>query len=188
MSEDASRRAAPARSRRAGIPHPQPAVPAPSWATAQHIAADAVCHVPHGHPIAVCTGGPPCRLLGPLTVPSGAPADPACGIHTTHPTHLHAPPHTHAPQQIPPEERRGIPHHLLDVLDPSDDFSAGDFYVAARRAAEDILQVGTQPSRAGCPLSGAERATGTTTALAPAPARLLRCRRGWLPSSAYACL
>lgn len=43
--------------------------------------------------------------------------------------------------QIRPEERQGIPHHLLDVLDPSEDFSAGDFFVAARRAAEDILQV-----------------------------------------------
>ncbi|KAL4419077.1 hypothetical protein ABPG77_002218 [Micractinium sp. CCAP 211/92] len=47
--------------------------------------------------------------------------------------------------KIRPEERQGISHHLLDVLDPSEDFSAGDFFVAARRAAEDILQRGKVP-------------------------------------------
>lgn len=35
-----------------------------------------------------------------------------------------------------------MPHHLIDVLDPAADFSAGDFYVLARAAAEDILRVG----------------------------------------------
>ncbi|KAL4434476.1 hypothetical protein ABPG75_000917 [Micractinium tetrahymenae] len=47
--------------------------------------------------------------------------------------------------KIRPEERQGIPHHLLDVLDPSEDFSAGDFFAAARRAAEDILRRGKTP-------------------------------------------
>lgn len=44
-------------------------------------------------------------------------------------------------QQIRPEEQRGIPHHLIDVLDPEAEFSAGDFFTLARAAAEDILQV-----------------------------------------------
>ena len=47
--------------------------------------------------------------------------------------------------QIPLDERRGIPHHLLDVLDPHQDFSAGDFFVLARAAAEDILRRGKTP-------------------------------------------
>ena len=51
--------------------------------------------------------------------------------------------HTHALAcfQISVSERRGIPHHLLDVIDPRQDFSAGDFYERARAATEDILQV-----------------------------------------------
>ena len=36
----------------------------------------------------------------------------------------------------------GIRHHLLDIIDTSDEYSAGDFYHAAREAAADILQVG----------------------------------------------
>ena len=43
--------------------------------------------------------------------------------------------------QILPEERRDIPHHLLDILKPSQDFSAGDFYEAGRAATQAILQV-----------------------------------------------
>ena len=38
-----------------------------------------------------------------------------------------------------PSERGGVPHHLLDVLDPGEDCSAGSFYSAARTAIEDIL-------------------------------------------------
>jgi hypothetical protein len=45
------------------------------------------------------------------------------------------------PLQIPVAERRGIPHHLIDVLEPKQDFSAGDFYVLSRAAIEDILKV-----------------------------------------------
>lgn len=48
--------------------------------------------------------------------------------------------------QISVAERQGIPHHLLDVLSPREEFSAGDFYVLARRAAADILQVCVGPS------------------------------------------
>ena len=43
--------------------------------------------------------------------------------------------------QILPEERRDIHHHLLDILEPSQDFSAGDFFEAGRAATQAILQV-----------------------------------------------
>ena len=42
-------------------------------------------------------------------------------------------------------ERGGVPHHLLDVLDPGEDCSAGSFYSAARTAIEDILARGAVP-------------------------------------------
>eukprot|EP00887_Chlorella_sp_A99_P000641 scaffold5.g641.t1 len=42
--------------------------------------------------------------------------------------------------KIPVAERRGVRHHLLDVLDPHEEFSAGHFFEAARAAAQDILQ------------------------------------------------
>jgi tRNA dimethylallyltransferase len=63
-------------------------------------------------------------------------------VRTQHDTHHLPHPTAASAWQITLAERRGIPHHLLDVLDPAQDFSAGDFFVLARRAAEDILQVG----------------------------------------------
>lgn len=41
--------------------------------------------------------------------------------------------------KLPPHERRGIPHHLLDVLEPSDEASVARFQVDARAAIDDIL-------------------------------------------------
>ena len=35
--------------------------------------------------------------------------------------------------KVPPAERRGIPHHLLDIAEPSQAFTAGDY---RREAAE----------------------------------------------------
>ena len=43
--------------------------------------------------------------------------------------------------QLPVTERRGVPHHLIDILDIHDEFSAGDFFARAREAIADILQV-----------------------------------------------
>ena len=43
--------------------------------------------------------------------------------------------------QVLPEERRDVPHHLLDILDPSQDFSAGYFFEGGRAATQAILQV-----------------------------------------------
>lgn len=43
--------------------------------------------------------------------------------------------------QLPEAQRQGIPHHLIDVRDPGEDFSAGDFHDLAREAAHDIVKV-----------------------------------------------
>jgi len=47
------------------------------------------------------------------------------------------------------EERRGIPHHLLDVLDISDESSVADYQVQARTAIDDILARGAVPILVG---------------------------------------
>jgi tRNA dimethylallyltransferase len=46
-------------------------------------------------------------------------------------------------------ERRGIPHHLLDVLDISDESSVADYQVSARAAIDDILGRGSVPILVG---------------------------------------
>ncbi|MEO6324441.1 MAG: tRNA (adenosine(37)-N6)-dimethylallyltransferase MiaA [Thermoanaerobaculia bacterium] len=46
-------------------------------------------------------------------------------------------------------ERRGIPHHLIDVKDPAEPFSAGEFGSRARQIAEEILQRGRLPILCG---------------------------------------
>ena len=44
--------------------------------------------------------------------------------------------------KLPVTERRGIPHHLLDVLEVTDDAAVAWFQPAARRAIEDVLDRG----------------------------------------------
>ncbi|HPU03981.1 MAG TPA: tRNA (adenosine(37)-N6)-dimethylallyltransferase MiaA [Rhodoglobus sp.] len=46
-------------------------------------------------------------------------------------------------------ERRGIPHHMLDVLDPSDEASVADYQRDARSAIEDIEARGRIPILVG---------------------------------------
>jgi tRNA dimethylallyltransferase len=46
-------------------------------------------------------------------------------------------------------ERREIPHHLLDVVDPDQEFSAADYARLARTAVADILARGRLPIVAG---------------------------------------
>lgn len=41
-----------------------------------------------------------------------------------------------------PEERRRVPHHLLDLVDPDEAFSAADFRIAAEKAIADITARG----------------------------------------------
>jgi len=43
--------------------------------------------------------------------------------------------------QLPLEHREGIPHHLIDIMNPSEEFSAGDFHRLGRQAADDIISV-----------------------------------------------
>ena len=40
--------------------------------------------------------------------------------------------------KLPPEARQGIPHHLLDILDPDELFTAGEYARAARAVLDEI--------------------------------------------------
>jgi tRNA dimethylallyltransferase len=51
--------------------------------------------------------------------------------------------------KLPPAERRGIPHHLMDVLDPDQTFTAGEYARLGRAALEDISGRGRLPVVAG---------------------------------------
>uniref|UniRef100_A0A7N0U5G0 tRNA dimethylallyltransferase n=1 Tax=Kalanchoe fedtschenkoi TaxID=63787 RepID=A0A7N0U5G0_KALFE len=44
-----------------------------------------------------------------------------------------------------PTERMEVPHHLIDILHPSGDYSVGQFYEDARQATTDILSGGRVP-------------------------------------------
>ena len=43
------------------------------------------------------------------------------------------------------EETRGVPHHLIDIVEPSDPFSAADYAVLASAAVSDIVSRGKLP-------------------------------------------
>src|SRR5271165_2966544 len=47
--------------------------------------------------------------------------------------------------KTPEAERRGIPHHLLDVLDPADGYSAGEYARVARNTIAEISARGRLP-------------------------------------------
>lgn len=47
------------------------------------------------------------------------------------------------------EEREGIPHHLIDIVEPEFDYSAGDYARDGKKAIEDILSRGKTPIVAG---------------------------------------
>jgi len=47
--------------------------------------------------------------------------------------------------KLPESQRRGIPHHLLDILPFTESFSAGDFHDYAMEAVQDILKRGKTP-------------------------------------------
>ena len=51
--------------------------------------------------------------------------------------------------KILPEERRGIPHHLLDCLDPAEPFTAGDFRREAVKVLDEIRKRGSLPVLVG---------------------------------------
>lgn len=47
------------------------------------------------------------------------------------------------------EEREGIPHHLIDIVEPEFNYSAGNYVEDAKRAIEDILSRNKAPIVAG---------------------------------------
>ena len=47
--------------------------------------------------------------------------------------------------KLPAEERGGTPHHLIDVVDPGDVFTAGDYARLSRHALEEITVRGRLP-------------------------------------------
>lgn len=51
--------------------------------------------------------------------------------------------------KLAPESRRGIPHHLLDVLAPSEEASVADYQVDARAAIREIQSRGVVPIMVG---------------------------------------
>ena len=51
--------------------------------------------------------------------------------------------------KLPVEERRGIPHHMLDVLEPSEEASVAQFQVDARAAIASIESRGAKPILVG---------------------------------------
>jgi tRNA dimethylallyltransferase len=51
--------------------------------------------------------------------------------------------------KLPLAERRGIPHHLVDCLDPGEDFTAGDFRREALKALREIRQRAKLPILVG---------------------------------------
>lgn len=51
--------------------------------------------------------------------------------------------------KLPVEERRGIPHHMLDVLDVTEEASVARYQVQARGAIEDVLARGATPILVG---------------------------------------
>ena len=51
--------------------------------------------------------------------------------------------------KVPAAERRGVPHHLIDVIDPSQVFTAGDYARLAEAALSEIAGRGRIPVVAG---------------------------------------
>ena len=47
------------------------------------------------------------------------------------------------------DERARVPHHLLDIRDPSEEYTAGAFYVDALRSVEQVLARGRMPVLVG---------------------------------------
>ena len=51
--------------------------------------------------------------------------------------------------KVMPEERQGIPHHMIDVLDPSEDANVAWFQREARKVIDDIMARGKTPILVG---------------------------------------
>jgi tRNA dimethylallyltransferase len=51
--------------------------------------------------------------------------------------------------KLPPTEREGIPHHLIDLVDPDTTFTAGDYRIEGLRALESVRRGGNLPILVG---------------------------------------
>ncbi|MFQ5768428.1 MAG: tRNA (adenosine(37)-N6)-dimethylallyltransferase MiaA, partial [Acidobacteriota bacterium] len=51
--------------------------------------------------------------------------------------------------KLPPEDRKRVPHFLLDIADPRRDFTAGDFVRAAEEARAQAVKLGCRPFLVG---------------------------------------
>ncbi|CAM6111490.1 unnamed protein product [Calypogeia fissa] len=47
--------------------------------------------------------------------------------------------------KTPVSERQGVPHHLLDIIQPTEEYSVGDFFRDAREATDTVLARGRVP-------------------------------------------
>ncbi|KAG6548363.1 hypothetical protein Mapa_010142 [Marchantia paleacea] len=47
--------------------------------------------------------------------------------------------------KTPLKERKNVPHHLIDIVPPTEEYSAGDYYVDARAATDMVLAKGRIP-------------------------------------------
>jgi len=70
------------------------------------------------------------------------------------------------------EERAVCPHHLLDILDPAQAYSAAQFVADARRLIDDILRRGAQPLIVGGTMLYLKALQSGLSALPPADAEL----------------
>jgi tRNA dimethylallyltransferase len=52
-------------------------------------------------------------------------------------------------EKISAEEMRGVPHHLIDIRDAGENYSAGDFAVDAARLIDEISARGKLPILVG---------------------------------------
>ncbi|MGH9633023.1 MAG: tRNA (adenosine(37)-N6)-dimethylallyltransferase MiaA [Bryobacteraceae bacterium] len=97
--------------------------------------------------------------------------------------------------KVPVEERRGIPHHLLDLLEPDDVFTAGDYARLARPLLKEITARVRLPVIAGGTgfylralmdglFEGPSRDNDLRSRLAKRPASLHRMLRRWDPAAA----
>jgi tRNA dimethylallyltransferase len=54
-----------------------------------------------------------------------------------------------AAAKVPPGDRRGIPHHLIDIADPTENFTAGQYARKAESAVKEIMARGRMPILVG---------------------------------------
>ena len=54
-----------------------------------------------------------------------------------------------ATAKVPPSERRGVPHHLIDIVEPTENFTAGEYARVADRTICEIESRGRRPVLVG---------------------------------------